>query len=168
MAGNLHGIACSTLVTVMVPEDSSRDRANGVVGTATGVSFMAASIFSGLAVGYLGMTWMLGLAIGLMIVVMLHLRTLSVPDLPASLRQQPGAPGSGVDLRGTVRAIQLVPGLLGLILFHTFNNFLGGIFMSLMDAYGLLLVSVQALGVIAGCSGPGVRLSEGWWSPAKD
>ncbi len=149
MAGNLRGIALSTLVTVMVPEDR-RDRANGVVGTATGVSFMAASIFSGLAVGYLGMTWMLGLAIGLMIVVMLHLRTLSVPDLPASLRQQPGAPGSGVDLRGTVRAIQLVPGLLGLILFHTFNNFLGGIFMSLMDAYGLLLVSVQAWGSLWG------------------
>jgi DHA3 family multidrug efflux protein-like MFS transporter len=37
-----------------------------------------------------------------------------------------------------------------LIFFHTFNNFLGGIFMSLMDAYGLLLVSVQVWGALWG------------------
>jgi DHA3 family multidrug efflux protein-like MFS transporter len=43
-----------------------------------------------------------------------------------------------------------VPGLFGLIFFHTFNNFLGGIFMSLMDAYGLLLVSVQVWGILWG------------------
>ncbi|HVF25132.1 MAG TPA: hypothetical protein VNA23_04540, partial [Anaerolineales bacterium] len=56
----------------------------------------------------------------------------------------------GVDVRGTIRAIRLVPGLFGLIFFHTFNNFLGGIFMSLMDAYGLLLVSVQVWGFLWG------------------
>jgi DHA3 family multidrug efflux protein-like MFS transporter len=44
----------------------------------------------------------------------------------------------------------MVPGLFGLIFFHTFNNFLGGIFMSLMDAYGLLLVSVQVWGILWG------------------
>lgn len=43
-----------------------------------------------------------------------------------------------------------MPGLFGLIFFHTFNNFLGGIFMSLMDAYGLLLVSVQVWGALWG------------------
>jgi DHA3 family multidrug efflux protein-like MFS transporter len=37
-----------------------------------------------------------------------------------------------------------------LIFFHTFNNFLGGIFMALMDAYGLLLVSVQVWGALWG------------------
>jgi DHA3 family multidrug efflux protein-like MFS transporter len=37
-----------------------------------------------------------------------------------------------------------------LIFFHTFNNFLGGIFMSLMDAYGLLMVSVQVWGALWG------------------
>jgi DHA3 family multidrug efflux protein-like MFS transporter len=46
--------------------------------------------------------------------------------------------------------VRRVPGLFALILFHTFNNFLGGIFMSLMDAYGLQLVSVQAWGVLWG------------------
>jgi DHA3 family multidrug efflux protein-like MFS transporter len=55
-----------------------------------------------------------------------------------------------IDVRGTIRVIGLVPGLFGLIFFHTFNNFLGGVFMSLMDAYGLLLVSVQVWGVLWG------------------
>jgi DHA3 family multidrug efflux protein-like MFS transporter len=152
MAGNLRGIALSTLVTIMVPEES-RDRANGLVGTTNGVAFMAASIFSGLAVGFLGVPWMLGLAMGLMLLVIGHLVTLTIPDLPGGEMREgeaPGATGQGVDLRGTVRAIRLVPGLFGLIFFHTFNNFLGGIFMALMDAYGLLLVSVQAWGTLWG------------------
>jgi DHA3 family multidrug efflux protein-like MFS transporter len=41
-----------------------------------------------------------------------------------------------------------VPGLFALLLFSTFNNFLGGSFMALMDPYGLNLVSVQAWGVL--------------------
>ena len=152
MAGNLRGIALSTQVTIMIPEEN-RDRANGMVGTANGVAFMAASVFSGLAVGFLGMTWMLGLAIGLMVLVLGHLATLAIPDLPGPARPGDGAarpPGAGVDLAGTVGAIRLVPGLFGLIFFHTFNNFLGGIFMALMDAYGLMLVSVQAWGALWG------------------
>lgn len=43
-----------------------------------------------------------------------------------------------------------MPGLLALILFSTFNNFLGGVFMALMDAYGLSMVSVQAWGIMWG------------------
>jgi DHA3 family multidrug efflux protein-like MFS transporter len=38
--------------------------------------------------------------------------------------------------------------LIALIFFSTFNNFLGGVFMGLMDAYGLSLVSVQVWGVL--------------------
>ena len=151
--GNLRGIALSTLVTIMVPEEE-RDRANGMVGTANGVAFLGASIFSGLVVGYLGVFWMLVIAIGLSVLVILHLLTLTVPDLPKKEPEagQAGLPAErqGVDIRGTIRVIQGVPGLFGLIFFHTFNNFLGGIFMSLMDAYGLLLVSVQAWGFLWG------------------
>ena len=152
MAGNLRGIALSTLVTIMIPEEN-RDRANGLVGTANGVAFMAASIFSGLAVGFVGVSWMLALAVGLTVLVMLHLATLPVPDLAARAGKaapEPGSPEAGVDIRGTIRAIHLVPGLFGLIFFHTFNNFLGGVFMSLMDAYGLMLVSVQVWGALWG------------------
>ena len=41
-----------------------------------------------------------------------------------------------------------MPGLYGLIGFAAFNNLLGGVFMSLMDAYGLSLVSVEAWGIL--------------------
>ena len=157
IGGNLRGIALSTLVTILVPEDG-RDKANGLVGTMNGVAFLGASIFSGLAVGYLGMFWVLVIAIVMSLLVIAHLATLSIPDLPKKIRHshdggpehEHDQPREGVDVRGTIRVIQLVPGLFGLIFFHTFNNFLGGIFMSLMDAYGLLLVSVQVWGVLWG------------------
>jgi DHA3 family multidrug efflux protein-like MFS transporter len=48
-----------------------------------------------------------------------------------------------------------VPGLLGLLLFSTFNNFLGGVFMALIDPYGLTLVSVEAWGVLLAISSLG-------------
>lgn len=35
-----------------------------------------------------------------------------------------------------------------MLFFAMFNNFLGGIFMSLMDAYGLSLVSVELWGIV--------------------
>jgi MFS transporter, DHA3 family, multidrug efflux protein len=155
--GNLRGIALSTLVTILVPEDG-RDKANGLVGTANGVAFLGASIFSGLAVGYLGMFWVLSIAVVMSLLVIAHLATLTIPDLPKKIRHahdgepehEHDYPHEGIDVRGTIRVIQLVPGLFGLIFFHTFNNFLGGIFMSLMDAYGLLLVSVQVWGALWG------------------
>jgi MFS transporter, DHA3 family, multidrug efflux protein len=158
IGGNLRGIALSTLVTILVPEDE-RDKANGLVGTANGVSFLGASIFSGLAVGYLGMFWVLAIAIVMSVLVIAHLATLTIPDLPKKIRhahdgepehEHDQPPHEGIDVPGTIRVIRLVPGLFGLIFFHTFNNFLGGIFMSLMDAYGLLLVSVQVWGILWG------------------
>jgi DHA3 family multidrug efflux protein-like MFS transporter len=39
---------------------------------------------------------------------------------------------------------------MALILFATLNNFLGGVFMSLMDPYGLSLVSVEVWGALWG------------------
>lgn len=144
--GNLRAIALATLVTIMVPE-GRRAQANGLVGTANGVAFLAASVFSGLAVGFLGMLWVLVLAIAGTALVFGHLWTLAIP---AGAGAHDGAHGDLVDLSGTIAAIRLVPGLFGLIFFHTFNNFLGGVFMALMDAYGLLLVSVQVWGALWG------------------
>lgn len=153
LAGNLRGIALSTLVTILVAEEE-RDKANGMVGTSNGIAFLGASIFSGLVIGYLGILWMLMIALVVTVLVILHLATLSIPDLPRTEQEaaESAAQSAGekIDLRGTIRAVQLVPGLFGLIFFHTFNNFLGGIFMSLMDAYGLLLVSVQVWGTLWG------------------
>lgn len=146
IAGNIRTIALPTLVTILIPE-AERDKANGLVGTANGVSFLMASIFSGMAIGFLGAYWMLVFAIGLMILAILHLVTIAIPEKGVvHLEHQAHA----IDIRGTIRAIHLVPGLFGLIFFNCFNNFLGGVFMSLMDAYGLSLVSVQVWGTLWG------------------
>lgn len=146
IAGNIRTIALPTLVTLLIPE-AERDKANGLVGTANGVSFLIASIFSGLAIGFLGVYWVMVFAIALTVVVILHLVTLSIPE-PTIIHAE--HPTQHIDIRGTVREIALVPGLFGLIFFNCFNNFLGGVFMSLMDAYGLSLVSVQVWGILWG------------------
>ena len=146
LAGNLRGIAVATLVTLLIPE-GERDKANGLVGTATGVSFLVASIGSGLAIGFLGVTGMLLSAIFLMALVVVHLWTLPIPQQVVGHSE---GQSHNLDLRGSIQAIQAVPGLFALIFFHTFNNFLGGVFMALMDAYGLELVSVQIWGALWG------------------
>lgn len=148
IAGNLRGIALSTLVTIMIPEEN-RDKANGMVGTANGVAFLLASILSGLVIGFLGVFLMLLSALILNFLVIAHLSTIPIPELKKQDTHSETNTDS-IDIRGTIRAIQAVPGLFALILFHTFNNFLGGVFMSLMDAYGLLLVSVQVWGILWG------------------
>jgi MFS transporter, DHA3 family, multidrug efflux protein len=144
IAGNLRMVALSTSVTLLVPEDR-HDRANGLVGTANGVAFAITSVLSGLAVGLLGMGWCLMIAGGLTAFVLAHLATIRI-DEPAP---EPGeGSASVIDVRGAVRAVRLVPGLLALLVFSTFNNFLGGAFMALMDPYGLTLMTVEAWGVL--------------------
>lgn len=146
IAGNIRTIALSTLVTILVPEEG-RDKANGLVGTANGVSFLVASTFSGLVIGFLGVGWMLGLALGLTALTLLHLWTVAIPEKGIAHTEEHT---KRIDIRGTIQALTLIPGLFALIFFNTFNNFLGGVFMSLMDAYGLSLVSVQVWGVLWG------------------
>jgi len=146
ITGNIRSIALSTVVTILIPEEG-RDKANGLVGTANGVSFLVASIFSGLVIGFMGMMWMLVLAVGLTAIVLIHLVTIKIEEkgivhVESHLES--------IDIKGTIAAVNLVPGLFGLIFFNTFNNFLGGVFMSLMDAYGLSLVSVQVWGSLWG------------------
>lgn len=144
IAGNLRGIALPTLVTILIPEDS-RDRANGMVGTTTGVIFLITSAISGLLVGHSGMYLVLILAIVVMALSILHLFFMDIPEKEiVHLEGQPPR----VDLRGTIAVVAAIPGLIALIIFTTFNNFLGGVFMGLMDAYGLSLVSVQVWGIL--------------------
>jgi DHA3 family multidrug efflux protein-like MFS transporter len=63
-----------------------------------------------------------------------------------------------IDLRGTLQAVRNIPGLFALIFFTTFNNFLGGVFFALMDAYGLTMVSVQVWGFLWGILSLGMIL----------
>jgi len=144
--GNIRNIALPTLVTILIPEDR-RDKANGLVGTTGGISFLVTSVISGLLVGHSGMYWVLILAIGVTLLAILHLLMVTIPEQKiVHLSDQP----KKVDLRGTLAVIATIPGLFALIIFAAINNFLGGVFMALMDAYGLSLVSVQAWGLIWG------------------
>jgi DHA3 family multidrug efflux protein-like MFS transporter len=146
IAGNIRSIALSTLVTFLIPE-GERDKANGMVGTINGVSFLVASVFSGLLIGYLGMFWTLVLAIGLTVLALLHISLIPIHEKGVVHTEEDT---KRIDIRGTIRVLNRMPGLFALIFFNTFNNFLGGVFMSLMDAYGLALVSVQTWGILWG------------------
>jgi DHA3 family multidrug efflux protein-like MFS transporter len=149
IAGNIRSIAMPTIVTILIPEDR-RDKANGLVGTTSGVSFLVTSVISGLLVGAGGMLYVLILGLIVLGLGMIHLWFVPVPERGVvHLEGEPPAVRT-VDLQGTLKVIREVPGLWALILFATINNFLGGVFMGLMDAYGLSLVSVEAWGLLWG------------------
>lgn len=151
------GIALSTCVTLLVPEER-RAKMNGLVGMVNGLGFAVTSVFSGLAVGQLGMTWTMAIAVGFTVVSLLHLFTVSIPE-PEVLHtdEVPKA----VDFAGAFAAVIAVPGLVGLVLFATFNNLLGGVFMALMDPYGLTLVSVEVWGLLWGVLSFGFMIGAG-------
>jgi DHA3 family multidrug efflux protein-like MFS transporter len=148
VAGSVRGIALSTCVTMLVPADR-RDRANGQVGTTTGVSFAITSVFSGLVIGRLGMGWAFALALVLTALGLAHLGTIRFAE-PEPAAVDAGARPARIDVRGAIEAIRGVPGLPMLIFLAAFNNLLGGVFMALMDAYGLSLVSVETWGLLFG------------------
>jgi len=145
--GNIRTIAMPTLVTILIPE-AVRDKANGLVGSASGVSFLVTSALSGLLVAWNGMLGVLWLAVGILVFSIIHLWFVRVPEKGIVHVEGQESPSKKVDLKGTFRIVRQVPGLWALILFSTFNNFLGGVFMALMDAYGLELMSVQAWGLL--------------------
>jgi DHA3 family multidrug efflux protein-like MFS transporter len=154
---NLRNIALSTTVTLLVPADR-RDRANGLVGAVQGIAFMVTSVFSGLSIGLLGMGWTVVIAIVATALALAHLMFVPIPE--RGVAHVEGAP-KGFGFRGVIPAIVVVPGLLALILFSTFNNLVGGVFMALMDPYGLTLFSVEVWGVILGITSIGFIVGGG-------
>lgn len=145
IAGNVRMIALPTLVTALIPADS-RDKANGLVGMVTGVGFVITSAISGLLVAWGGMQATLSFALALTLVAFGHLLPVRL-DEPAPESEATGA-RKAVDIRGTIRVIAAVPGLFALIGFSALNNLLGGVFMALMDGYGLSLMEVEEWGML--------------------
>lgn len=146
IAGNVRGIALPVLVTMLVPE-GDREKANGVTGMVMGASSVIAGITSGIALTYLGMSGVIWLGIMLTALALVHLCAMHLPEEKiVHTAEKP----KKIDIAGTIKMIRSVPGLLSLIFFTTSNNFLGGVFAALMDAYGLTLVSVQTWGVLWG------------------
>jgi DHA3 family multidrug efflux protein-like MFS transporter len=149
---NMRNIALSTTVTLLVPKDS-HDKANGLVGTVQGIGFIVTSIFSGLSIGLLGMGWTLAIAIVFTALALVHLAFISIPE--KGIMHDPELEGKKIDLRGSIAAIRVVPGLMALIFFSTFNNLIGGVYMALMDPYGLTLFPVEAWGLVFAVAGTG-------------
>jgi DHA3 family multidrug efflux protein-like MFS transporter len=145
VANNLRMIAQSTIVTMLFAEN--RDKANGLVGASMGLSFAVTSVFSGLIIGFFGMGTAIVVAIVATLVAIVHLLFISLPEPDiVHLTDKP----KRIDIKGTYVLAVAIPGLIGIIIFNTFNNFLGGVFMALMDPYGLSLVSVEAWGLMWG------------------
>ena len=148
VAGQMRGIVLSTCVTLLVP-DEQRDRANGMVGTITGTAFAITSVFSGIAIGGFGMGWSYIAAMTLTLLALVHLVRIRIPEGEPEPAEA-GASTSKVDIRAAVEAINQVPGLRLLIGLAAVNNLLAGVFMAIMDAYGLNLVSVETWGFLWG------------------
>lgn len=146
----LRNIALSTTVTLLVPSER-RVNANGLVGTVQGLAFLVTSVFSGLAIGFLGMGWTLLIAVILVAVALAHLLTVRIPE--PEIIADPDH--KAVDFRGGYLAVRAAPGLMALIIFTTFNNLTGGVFMALMDPYGLELFSPQMWGIVLGVTSTG-------------
>lgn len=149
IAGNIRNIALPTAVTLLVDE-KNRDKANGLSGSMMGISFAVTSVASGLILGFGGMFWALLTGVIFTSLPILHLLWLKIPEKKIVHLHADGASPAKIDIKGTFKIILAIPGLSALIVFNMFNNFLGGVFMSLMDPYGLSMVSVQVWGTIFG------------------
>lgn len=148
VSGSMYNIAIPTLVTILVPE-KMRDKANGMYGMVLGIAFSLTSVASGLVLGNLGMAWVLISAVVLSCCITLAMTLIPIPEKRIA-HTDDHLETSGIDITGTWRIVTKIEGLLPLILLTTFNNLLGGVFMALMDAYGLTLVTVQQWGLLWG------------------
>lgn len=124
VAGTIYNIAVPTLIGLTVPEER-RDRANGMFGTVIGIAFGITSVASGVALAYLGMKWVMVIAIGFTLVAIVMLALIPIDEREIVHLTQAGP--KEIDLKGTVSAVRAIPGLFPLIFFTTFNNFLGGL-----------------------------------------
>ena len=148
---NMRNIALSTTVTLLIPTERHA-KANGLVGTVQGLAFMVTSVFSGLSIGLLGMGFTLVIAIAMSAAALVHLLFLRIPEAEPA---HDGQRRRLVDLSGSITAVRAANGLFALIIFSTFNNFIGGVYMALMDPYGLELFPVELWGVVLGVASTG-------------
>lgn len=154
----LRGIALSTTVSLLVP-GPRRANANGLVGTVQGLSFLVTSVFSGLAIGYLGMGWSIVIAVACVALSLLHLLMLKIPE-PVIVRAEGQA--GWVDIRGGLTAVLAASGLFALVLFTMLNNLVGGVYMALTDPYGIeVFGSAQAWGVALAVVSTGFMIGGG-------
>ncbi len=152
LVSNLRSIALSTTVSILVPKEDYA-RANGMVGMVQGFGMIANTVFSGLVIGKMGLEWAMYITLILSGLALIHLFFVPIPE--NHLHHDPEVLNKQIDFKGAIKAIRSVPGLMPLIFFTTFNNFIGGIFMVLLDPYGLEMFSVELWGILLGITGTG-------------
>ncbi len=152
LVSNLRSIALSTTVSILV-EKENYAKANGMVGMVQGFGMIANTVFSGLVIGQLGLEWAMYITLIMSGLALFHLFFVPIPE--DHLHHDPEVLNKQVDFKGAIKAIRSVPGLMPLIFFTTFNNFIGGIFMVLLDPYGLEMFSVELWGILLGITGTG-------------
>lgn len=160
VAGNLRNISLNPIVTMLFKEED-RGQANGLVGMTMGVVFMFTSVLSGLAIGFLGMEISLYCALGGTVMALLDLAFIHLPKEEHLTHIDHPEHPSKKEKKNTLQLIRSTPGFYSLVFFAIFNNVLGGVFMALMDAYGLSLVSVQVWGFIWGALSIGMMVGGG-------
>lgn len=146
--GNLRNIAMTTLITLLF-QDKKREKANGNIATMNGFTFAITAITSGICIGFFGMQWVIIFCVVSTIASLIHIMSIACPE--EKLTHMYTKKSEKCDIRWTIKLVKSVPGYFSLILLSTFNNFLWGVFMALMDPYGLSLVSVEKWGVLWGC-----------------
>lgn len=153
---NMRNIALATTVTILVP-DEGRAKANGLVGTVQGLAFMVTSVLSGLSVGLLGMGPTLVIALVLTAASLVHLMTIRFAEDRVAAEPAESA-RAAIDVRGSIRVIRAAQGLFALIVFSTFNNLIGGVYMALMDPYGLEMFGPEGWGLVFAVASTGFIL----------
>nr|WP_306455226.1 MFS transporter [Leucobacter celer] len=146
----MRNLALATTVTLLVPVERHAN-ANGLVGTVQGIAFIATSVFSGLSVGFLGMGPTMLIATVFVAVPIVHLHLLRIPE--PEIVHDPER--SAVDFKGGMAAMLAVPGLFALVIFTMLNNLSGGVFMALLDPYGLNMFRVEIWGLVFGLASTG-------------
>lgn len=145
--GNIRNIVLPTTVTTLF-EENDRDKANGLVGIITGLSFTFSSVVSGLVIGYIGINGLLWSVIVITAITIIHTLSLSLVDKIKDQSNVKNKLFSIPEIKKTFQLITQIPGLFAIILFATINNLLAGVFSALVDPYGLSLVSVQTWGIV--------------------
>jgi DHA3 family multidrug efflux protein-like MFS transporter len=157
IAGNIRNILTPTLVTLLVPKDK-RDRMNGLSGMIFGISGSIAGIFSGLTLGFSGMFAVQIAAILIITITIVQLLFTQIPE-PEILNEHPeNDTKKKSNIKQTIKIVAEIPGLFPLIFYSTFNNLLGGVFLALLDPYGIELTSVQTWGIMWGVLSTGFIL----------
>ncbi len=148
IAGNLRMICLNPIVSMLFEADE-RAKQNGLIGVSNGISFTLTSVLSGLSIGLLGMEITLLLAISALSLSIVYLSFIPIPELKLQ-ENAPNKLDTPEEKTSTLKLIRNTSGFIGLMLFAILNNLLGGVFMALMDAYGLSLVSVESWGFLWG------------------